>query len=464
MSAEPEQAEHSPETESRGFRHHAGPWLIAAAVGLTVVVGGTLTVNFQSQEIEARRTLDLLTVGSSLRARLNRDLNSVLYLTSGVSSYLTVRHNDLQRGEIEAILAKLYRDAKHVRNFSIAVGYRITYTHPIEGNEKVIGLDYQDLGAQWPAVKRVIDSGLPVLIGPLKLIQGGNGLIYRVPIYIDRTYWGLLSSVIDSDALLKDALAEVATDGIELAIRGKDALGMHGDVFWGDEALFRSPDAHFVDIEVPGGTWAMALRSTSLSPVQRAVWLLHGLVWVLAVTLGWSTLAVLMQRTQMARLALFDTLTALPNRRLLRDRIDHALSGLRRNPSKICLLLFIDLDGFKIINDKRGHKAGDVTLQRAARRIANCVRETDTVGRWGGDEFIVFMENIDPSKIDEIIEKIRQAVETPIAYEGHELKVGASVGRVCAPADGATLDELLRAADERMYADKSGRRKARRAR
>jgi diguanylate cyclase (GGDEF)-like protein len=448
---------HRIEDEGSGFRPRPVQLLIALAVCLAVLGAGTAIIKLQERDLEARQRVNLLVLGSSIRARLSRELNRVLYLTSGLSSYLAVRRNDLRRDEIEAILGRLYHESSHVRNFAVAVGYRLTYVYPVKGNEKAIGLHYPDVPEQWPAVKRAIDSKQPVLIGPVKLVQGGSGLIYRVPIFINDEYWGLLSSVIDSESLLVEALSEGSSGAYALAIRGKDALGMAGETFRGDAALFDHSDAQLFDLEVPGGKWVMALRAT-MPPQQEGLWLMRGLVWLLALILGLTTLIVLMQRSRLARQAMFDPLTRLPNRLLISDRINRALSGLRRDPARSCLLLFIDLDGFKLINDRFGHKMGDFALQSVACRVAENLRAIDTVGRWGGDEFVVFMENVDRSSIDELIGKIRQAVEQPVDSSAGPLTVGASIGFAFAPIDGMAIDELLRAADGRMYANKDTRR------
>lgn len=444
----------SPDAEPQGTNIPWLHWLIAVAVSLVVVVAGTLVVNLQSKEIEARRKVDVLVQASSMRARLSRELNKVLYLTSGLRSYISVRHQDLRRDEVEAILAALFRDSNHVRNFAVAVGYRVTYIYPLKGNEKAVGLYYPDQPNQWPAVKRAVDTEQPVMVGPIDLIQGGKGIIYRVPIFIHDKFWGLLSSVIDAQSLLDSAFFESAAQNYAFAIRGASA---QDDVFWGEPALFNSPDAQLVEIDVPGGTWVMAVQATRM-PDQSTLRLMQGLVWLLALTLGWATLTLLTQRAKLTQQALFDPLTGLPNRLLADDRISLALSGLRRDPARTRLLLFIDLDGFKLINDRYGHKAGDAALQSTAARIEDAVRESDTVSRWGGDEFIVFMETAEREKVRDIVEKIRRVIEIPVRFGHHELSVGASIGTAFAPEDGDTLDELVRIADERMYADKAARR------
>lgn len=444
---------------SRAPRPSPLHWLLAGCVCAIVIISGMLIVNLQKRDIESRRQLELLQLGATLRAKLNRELNSVLYLTSGLSSYLAVRRDSLQRTEVEAILAGLYRSSRHVRNFAVAVGYRLVYVYPVKGNEKAVGLYYPDIPDQWPDVKRAIDSGQPVLIGPLNLVQGGSGLIYRVPFFVEGKYWGLVSSVIDADSLLRSSLAEGMSDDLELAIRGKDSKGMRGDVFWGDAALFAKPDVQLIDVDVPGGKWVIALRNNR-EHRELALLMLQGLVWVLGLMLGWFALTVLVQRANLARMALYDPLTSLPNRVLISDRVEHAMSILHRDPTRVCLLLFIDLDGFKQVNDEWGHKAGDIVLQQVALRLGDAVRNTDTVSRWGGDEFLVFMEQVDPAMAGAIIEKIRSTVEVPVSIGNRTVRVGASIGTATAPADGATLDVLMRIADERMYTNKSARKPA----
>jgi len=292
----------------------------------------------------------------------------------------------------------------------------------------------------------------------MRLVQGGQGLIYRVPVSVRGKYWGLISTVMDSESFFAEAFALAKMENVELAVRGRDARGMQGEVFRGDAKLFGQSDVELIDVDVPGGKWVLALRGRAFSFPAGELLRLRLLVWGLAAFLGWGVYALLVQRARLARLAMFDALTGLPNRTLIEDRLERAIASQRRNPSTVSALLFTDLDDFKRINDENGHRAGDAVLQGVAERATSALRGVDSVGRWGGDEMIVVLENAERDKIPELIERVRRAVETPIEYAGLKLKVGVSVGVAIVPDDGDGVQDLIRRADRRMYEDKQKRR------
>lgn len=154
------------------------------------------------------------------------------------------------------------------------------------------------------------------------------------------------------------------------------------------------------------------------------------------------------------RLAYEDSLTGLPNRLLFMDRLSNAITRAERNKAKLALL-FVDIDGFKAVNDTHGHASGDELLKQIARRMSNAVRKSDTVARLGGDEFAVILEHqYDPLATMVVGEKICSAVlrrfdlvtDPPVS-----VTVGCSVGVVIYPNHGTDPDGLLQAADAAMY-------------
>jgi diguanylate cyclase (GGDEF)-like protein/PAS domain S-box-containing protein len=161
---------------------------------------------------------------------------------------------------------------------------------------------------------------------------------------------------------------------------------------------------------------------------------------------------------RMSHLAQFDSLTDLPNRTLLNDRLAEAIALAHRHRRKLAVL-YLDVDRFKYINDSLGHETGDRFLQSVAQRLRACVRNSDTVSRRGGDEFVVLLGEIARAEDAAVLaEKIVVAMRKPFPVDGHELRVTASVGIANYPDDGADGESLLRNADVAMYhAKESGR-------
>lgn len=424
-----------------------------ATVFFVLVIAAEALLGSHGAEMDAARKIEALSFAGNLRALAERELNAVLFLSNGFAGYLAVRHDRLDTAEIRGIQAELYRSSRNVRNFALAQGYVIRYVYPPAGNEKALGFDYSRSAAQWPGVKRAIDDRRGTLLGPVRLVQGGMGLIYRYPVFADDKYWGMLSTVIDVDGFLRSTFDAVANQRYEFAVAAR-AGEEPPEVFWGNPALFKSSESTVIDADVPNGKWMFAVRQKEapLGKLRELSWRLIG--WLVAVLGGLAVYVLLKSRVELAQLALFDTLTGLPNRRLLEDRLHQAVSRHARRPTSRCGLLFIDLDRFKAINDNFGHKAGDAVLQTVAHRIREEVRAGDTVARWGGDELVVVVEETDSDKIAQLVVRLRQSISQPIDFESLALEVGASVGVAVFPDDATSAMKLLKIADQRMYDEK----------
>ncbi|MEO8629667.1 MAG: EAL domain-containing protein [Betaproteobacteria bacterium] len=161
---------------------------------------------------------------------------------------------------------------------------------------------------------------------------------------------------------------------------------------------------------------------------------------------------------QMAHSAEHDFLTGLPNRLLLNDRVTRAISLAQRHRKQVAIL-FLDLDGFKHINDSLGHPTGDKLLQSAAKRLLKCVRDTDTVSRQGGDEFVVLLSELEhPEDAAISARRMLDAVAASHSVDQHELHVTTSIGVSVYPDDGMDAETLIKNADTAMYQAKEGGR------
>lgn len=157
------------------------------------------------------------------------------------------------------------------------------------------------------------------------------------------------------------------------------------------------------------------------------------------------------QEEQIRRLAQHDPLTGLPNRRMLNDRLRQALGHARRNKEKLAVML-LDLDDFKVVNDTCGHKAGDAVLIDIAHRLRACIRSTDTVARYGGDEFVIVLEGQHTTEDSaNLAEKVLKMLRLPVVIAEGRFSVGASIGIAIYPTDADDADGLLKMADNAMY-------------
>lgn len=194
---------------------------------------------------------------------------------------------------------------------------------------------------------------------------------------------------------------------------------------------------------IVGGTptssaWDLALLAAS------------ALAMILAITED-EREAALLERSEVVHLAYHDVLTGLPNRSLFLERLLASVAEARRH-DHASAVLFVDLDHFKEINDSLGHGGGDAVLRQTARRIRACIREGDTIARFGGDEFLILINRLEqPEDAAVIAAKILEEVRLPCRLGEREISVTASIGVSVFPIDGSDAETLLRNADEAMY-------------
>jgi diguanylate cyclase (GGDEF)-like protein len=441
---------------SKKILHLGHKQLVAGGIALLILISfiwvfETL-IQAQSKKIESDIRLEAISYGSSLRYRVSRELNSLLFISNGLASYLNVYHKDLKSDKINAILKDLYSRSQHVRNLAVAIDYKITYVYPVAGNEKIIGLDYRSLPEQWPQIKQAAETKSGVLAGPLTLVQGGSGLIYRYPVFIDDQYWGIVSTVINTDPFLKAAFNDTPSKDYEFAVRAKTSASKPKQAFYGDNSLFTNPSAFLMESEVPNGEWEWAIHRKTTSSSIYFISLMRLMELVATILLAGTIYLFLHERAKLSREAMYDSLTGLANRRLINDRMNRELAQADRS-NKLMAMMFVDLDDFKEVNDKYGHDFGDQLLKTVARKLMQCVRVVDTVGRLGGDEFVVVLAGFNqPEDASVAVENVMKTFDHLILVDGRDFKVSLSVGvAIYTPRSNENTNDLMKKADKALY-------------
>lgn len=441
--------------------------IIAPFLGIVVALIFLMMASLYKQTLEEQQRAVEIERIAEIRANIEGAFNGATNLTAGLIAFVSTT-GEISTEFFNQLSESLIEQNHLIRNITLAPNNVIQYVYPMKGNEAALGLDLLNHPTQGQATKVMIETGSPVLAGPYNLVQGGVGVIHRVPIFLNSDlgshYWGLMSTPIDFTSLLELSGIHNPEFGLTFAMRSVEGTGSDDVIFWGEESTFYHPNAIHTYINVLNGKWEIAAIADQDIPVsgQRlilSVQLIGGLFALMTTFMIWQLLRMNERlhssQLQYRQLAQHDSLTGLPNRILLSDRFEQAVARVERNREKL-VLLYMDLDGFKRINDDHGHQTGDLVLAEIANRFRTTIRSSDSVIRMGGDEFIVLLENI--KNIDAVLsisDKLLKSVSQPIQVNSLEFTLGMSIGVACFPSDGLTLDQLITAADHAMYTAKA---------
>jgi signal transduction histidine kinase/sensor domain CHASE-containing protein len=256
-----------------------------------------------------------------LRGRLIQDLYSGINLAQGLVS-LVAAEGGISQERFDAIARELMNRGPYIRNIALAPDNIVRFVYPLKGNEKVLGLDYDENQAQRGAVLRAMTERRTIVAGPVELVQGGLGVISRTPVFMARPedaegqarYWGVASTVISLDTLMSGAGFEDATRDLQVAVRGRDGSGAEGDVFWGDAGVFSSVPVT-TEVLLPSGSWRIgALPAEGWGPFDLlgGTFIVGSLLAMFATALVFSVLqskvqleseAYVLRRSEQARRA-----------------------------------------------------------------------------------------------------------------------------------------------------------------
>ncbi|QVW25613.1 EAL domain-containing protein [Pseudomonas hormoni] len=256
-------AAHANQDESVLGNAHQNLWrscLLPVSIFLTGVALSVALGNFDVREKSFEAKAQVISKLANVRTQLESEVRSTFDVTDGIAQLLRL-DGGISSEHFVGMSKQAISSKSHIHHIALAPNDIVRNVFPVEGNEKVIGMDYRKIPDQYDALLRSREQKTSLLAGPVELVQGGQGFIYRRPIFVknstdEDSYWGNASVVADVVPLLNAGGVNVP-DSLQVAVRGKDGLGARGDTFFGDGRVFLE-EAVTTDVEVPGGTWQLA--------------------------------------------------------------------------------------------------------------------------------------------------------------------------------------------------------------
>lgn len=464
---------HAPQHDRGDSRASAHPvWhlrLIAVLVFFLLLVTTTILVAQYESRWRKEQELLLTTIATSQATVLERRLSNSL-----VSAYILgqqVRYENGKLADFPTYADNLIRYLGGITSLQLAPNGIITDIFPPdERHRAALGLDIFAHESSRAQAQQARDSHELILSGPFELRQGGIAVSGRYPVYLgegnEARFWGIVSAMVT----LEDLLAETTLD--TLADQGYRHQLWRRHPVDGHEIMSGYPEAPLPGLTVsrtlslPGETWHLDigfLNPATYAP-GRHLALGTGLVasaigsfLLFQLLLVPQRLRVEVQRktAQLENLAYYDPLTGLANRKFFMEHLDQATHSGKRSGRGFALM-FIDLDGFKHINDTLGHAEGDNLLEGIAHNLRMALRESDIVARLGGDEFTVLsLDTTNEFQALAVAEKLLGALSTPVTLNHQKITASGSIGITLFPNDGISSSELMQNADLAMYKAKA---------
>lgn len=454
------------------FAYTNGTWVASlvavvcflAGVALTAHVGNTVRSELVSQN--KREAVARL---SEVRARLEGELSRTVAYGLGLrANVIHFADQPFEAAHYEAVAADLIDGNPVIRSIGLAPNNILRAVYPHQPNQAAIGLNYRMNTSQWPAIRKAMLERDVVIAGPLELVQGGRALLIRIPVFppvspgqplAERSYWGVATLVVDEAGLMKAAGVSDAANDLRIEIIDKGAANPDNSHIYGGFGLL-AEDGVGLPLNLPGGlNWeVLGYPRNGWVANERNIWITQLVGSLISLVFGAMAFLLISEVYKVRSMALHDPLTGLANRRLLEDRMLQfaVMSERTGNGFEI---FYVDLDAFKPVNDNYGHAVGDQLLIEVSHRLQQQIRQTDTVARVGGDEFIILTPgNMRRAEKDAFLERLADRVSQMFEFSGVRIEVKASIGSASFPSDAGTIDDLLRVADSRMYAQKAKNR------
>ena len=426
--------------------------IISIAVSLFLLMVFLLIIGMFMNNMKQQEMLKTTDKFINFKSQVEHLVFTNKTLVQGFEAYILMNAG-LDEDEAYTYLENLIsKNENQIRNIGVCQDTTIIWNYPKEGNAAAIGVDLAKVESQKELVLKVKNEMVPILQGPVELVQGGTGFIIRLPIVRkDTGYWGQISIVLKGNNIIDEINGYAEDAGLNIAIFNaqNDTVPFLGSMdAVGESPLSFDIDPGFMDWQVevsPKDGWE------NNQPIFWCAIFLAGLV---AAGAGLLTFRALKTNYQLRTMSSHDSLTGLFNRHYLNEYQSMVLVAAKRNNRQVGFMS-MDLNHFKNINDTYGHNVGDLVLIETARILKESTRINEAAFRLGGDEFLIIMPDIeDRSELQQARERLSKRFKNEFHLADYPAKIEVSIGTALFPEDGDDIDMLLQVSDEQMYADK----------
>jgi diguanylate cyclase (GGDEF)-like protein len=413
------------------------------------------TVSNRQKEKEQISVLEkFIQFKSSAEAKLNENTN----LLKGYLAYFEINPT-MSEDDVNEFLDKLLaNNIGIIRNIGIIKDTTVIWNYPKTNNEKVIGVDLTNIPAQKIDILKVKNTLQPLFIGPINLVQGGRGFIIRLPIVVEKVYWGQISIVLDADKYMNELTNLSHELELNIAIYNED-LYPYSPFFGDADIVDRSKNK--LSIEILNNKWLVAVEP--LEGWGRNNVIINGsiiLSSIISILIGTILFILIQTRFKLKNQVMNDYLTGVHTRNYLANFYNMIQKKAEFNNELIGFYL-LDINSFKSVNDNYGHKIGDLVLIEFAKKLQSINIPNKKVFRLGGDEFLITVSECKQLNELQYIESVI-IKDSVVQFRYHDISIDIipSIGFASYPDDGKTLDQIIHIADIKMYEAKNKMKKS----
>lgn len=418
-----------------GLRIYFLPYLIL--IGFLIGAYSDLSRKISDEKHDMIQQLAL--TESNINEVTNHNISKMI----GVTAHISI-NTDIDIEELNYFVQKVVHSEKNIiSNLGIFEDTTAIYIYPYEANKDMSNINLANIPSQKNDALRV-KNGLEIVItAPVEVVQGGIGIMTRMPITLpDGSYWGQLGYMMKIDDIIGNLFLD--TDNYTYLITQYDTdSGLSHLVY--DSGFKEKLLVDEISIKLPSGYWKVQIGYNNLLGLTSLVFYIMIFSAIIFFVLARYIISKFeAYNTELLYLSQRDELTGLKNRRSVKNSLDTFNS-----------VLMLDIDDFKKINDKYGHYVGDEILLQLSRRVESITRKNDVVVRWGGEEFLILMVSTDNDSALIAANRVLDKFKKPFTVDKNVLRVTASIGVACSnDVPNIQMEKVIKAADDAMYISK----------